>query len=37
MIAMAAYFRAEKRGFTSGSEVEDWLEAEKEVASRLAG
>ncbi|QXP85636.1 DUF2934 domain-containing protein [Methylococcus sp. ANG] len=31
LIAEAAYLRAEKRGFVGGSELEDWLEAEKEV------
>ncbi|MBP1150536.1 MULTISPECIES: DUF2934 domain-containing protein [Methylocaldum] len=30
-IAEAAYYRAEKRGFVPGYEVEDWLEAEKEI------
>jgi len=37
MIATAAYFRAEKRGF-SGNEadaVQDWLEAEREVNNKL--
>ena len=37
MIATAAYFRAEKRGFT-GNEIDalrDWLEAEREVDSGL--
>lgn len=37
MIATAAYFRAEKRGFT-GNEIDalrDWLEAEREVDSEL--
>ena len=29
-IAHAAYLRAEKRGFTPGQEVEDWLAAETE-------
>jgi len=29
-IAHAAYLRAEKRGFTPGQEVEDWLAAESE-------
>jgi len=29
-IAHAAYLRAEKRGFTPGQEVEDWLAAERE-------
>ena len=31
MIAEAAYFRAEKRGFEPGNEMLDWLEAEREV------
>lgn len=31
MIAEAAYFRAERRGFASGSELFDWLAAEIEV------
>ena len=30
-IAEAAYYRAERRGFTSGSEDDDWLEAEREI------
>jgi hypothetical protein len=37
MIAEAAYFRAEARGFAPGGELEDWLEAEKEVDARLPG
>jgi hypothetical protein len=35
MIAEAAYFRAEKRGFSGGEESRDWLEAEAEVDQRL--
>ena len=35
MIAEAAYFRAEKRAFTPGDEVADWLEAEAEVDAAL--
>jgi hypothetical protein len=35
LIAEAAYFRAEKRGFTPGSEAADWLAAEAEVDARL--
>jgi hypothetical protein len=35
MIAQAAYLRAERRGFTSGYEVEDWLAAEAEVDALL--
>jgi hypothetical protein len=31
MIATAAYFRAEHRGFTGGNPVEDWLAAEAEI------
>ena len=31
-VAMAAYFRAEKRGFTPGRELDDWLEAEREIS-----
>jgi hypothetical protein len=30
-IAEAAYWRAERRGFAPGGELEDWLEAEKEI------
>jgi hypothetical protein len=30
-IAEAAYWRAERRGFTPGSELDDWLSAEKEI------
>ena len=35
MIARMAYFRAEKRGFESGWEVEDWLESERLVDEML--
>ena len=35
MIAEAAYFRAEKRGFSGGDSVADWVEAETEVDERL--
>ena len=31
MIAVCAYYKAEKRGFSSGHEIDDWLEAEQEV------
>ena len=34
MIADAAYFRAEKRGFEAGHEIEDWLAAEAELRAR---
>ena len=30
-IATAAYYRAEQRGFNSGHEIQDWLEAEKDM------
>jgi hypothetical protein len=32
-IRVAAYFRAEKRGFTPGREMDDWIAAEAEVAT----
>lgn len=32
MIATAAYFLAQKRGFEPGHELDDWLAAETEVA-----
>ena len=35
LIAEAAYFLAEKRGFAPGHESEDWLAAETEVDARL--
>jgi predicted nucleic acid-binding Zn-ribbon protein len=35
MVAEAAYFRAERRGFDSGDELDDWLEAEREVDAAL--
>lgn len=31
MIATAAYYRAERRGFAPGAELEDWLAAEAEI------
>jgi hypothetical protein len=30
-IAVAAYYRAESRGFAPGREIEDWLVAEREI------
>ncbi len=36
-IAEAAYFRAERRGFVAGHELEDWLAAETEIKERLFG
>lgn len=35
MIAEAAYFRAEKRGFAEGDPVQDWLQAEREIECML--
>ncbi|WP_198683499.1 DUF2934 domain-containing protein [Peristeroidobacter agariperforans] len=32
MIATAAYFRAQKRGFEPGHELEDWYAAENDIA-----
>ncbi|MDE2052551.1 MAG: DUF2934 domain-containing protein [Gammaproteobacteria bacterium] len=36
MIAEAAYYIAEQRGFGSDREVEDWLLAEKQVEAALS-
>jgi hypothetical protein len=36
LVAAEAYFRAERRGFTAGNELEDWVAAERAVDSRLA-
>jgi hypothetical protein len=33
-IAERAYWRAERRGFAPGHELEDWLDAEREVDSQ---
>ena len=30
-IALAAYYRAERRGFGGNGEVDDWLQAEREI------
>ncbi len=35
MIAEAAYYRAEQRRFLNGDPLQDWLEAEAEVTTRL--
>jgi hypothetical protein len=32
MVAVNAYYRAEKRDFESGHEMDDWLEAEQEIS-----
>jgi hypothetical protein len=31
-IAIAAYYRAERRGFAPGNELADWFAAEREIA-----
>lgn len=36
MIAEAAYYRAQKRGFTGGDPVSDWVAAEAEVDALLS-
>ena len=33
LIAESAYYKAEKRGFEPGHELEDWLAAEVEIAA----
>jgi hypothetical protein len=35
MIAEAAYYFAERRGFAPGSELDDWLAAESEIERLL--
>jgi hypothetical protein len=35
-VAERAYYKAERRGFAPGHELEDWLAAEREVAALLA-
>lgn len=35
LVSQAAYYKAKNRGFTSGHDDEDWLEAEKEIKSCL--
>jgi hypothetical protein len=35
LIAKAAYYRAEHRGFVPGAELEDWLAAEAEIDAML--
>ncbi|MBL6987911.1 MAG: DUF2934 domain-containing protein [Methylobacter sp.] len=34
MITERAYCKSEKRGFVAGHELEDWLEAEKEIKNQ---
>jgi hypothetical protein len=35
MVAERAYCKAEKRGFEPGHEMDDWLEAEKEISNQF--
>jgi len=35
IIAEAAYFRAEQRGFMPGHEISDWLQAEADVEASM--
>lgn len=35
MIATAAYYRAEHRGFAGGYEMQDWISAEAEIDAQL--
>ena len=35
LVAEADYLRAKQRGFEPGHELEDWIQAESEVMSRL--
>lgn len=37
LISEAAYYRAKQRGFAPGHELEDWIQAEAEVMSRIGG
>jgi len=34
MVATDAYYRAEKRGFEPSHEIDDWLEAEREISKQ---
>jgi len=33
---VAAYFNAEHRGFVAGHELDDWLEAERELQRKIS-
>ena len=35
MIAMAAYYLSESRGFNNGNAMQDWLEAEAQINNTL--
>lgn len=36
-IQEAAYYKSQRRGFVPGHEMDDWLEAEREVTGTIAG
>jgi hypothetical protein len=36
-IAVAAYYRSERRNFEPGHELEDWLDAEAELRAEMEG
>jgi hypothetical protein len=36
LVELAAYFRAERRGFEPGRDMEDWFAAEAEIEAQLA-
>jgi hypothetical protein len=37
MIAMATYYKAEKRGFNPGNDIRDWLEAKRDIIALVYG
>jgi len=37
MIAVAAYYKAKKRGFHPGNDIQDWLEAKREIIALVYG
>jgi len=37
MIAEAAYYKAEKRGFSPGNDLRDWLEAKRDIIALVYG
>jgi sterol desaturase/sphingolipid hydroxylase (fatty acid hydroxylase superfamily) len=37
MVAVAAYYRAEKRNFLPGNDIKDWLEAKQEIIKQVYG
>ncbi len=36
MIAEAAYFHAQQRGFEAGNDLEDWLRAERDIGQTMS-